>query len=228
MAGIMTNLDADLSRRYGQALEQYSNLTRAFLAQADDLPGILSRWFQNSIVGDSTDLSRQWNRFAAALGLPAAAVAGTGAGIPSALDALLLRQAQTIKRLADLALECQRLQAELAQHWARVGEAAAARFAEHFQPAPAGAGDDWARQAYARWIDIAEQAYTEAAHSGGYAALIADLSNSVHAFKVEQAALMDMWARQFNQPTRAEMDALNLQIKELRAEVRELRKAGGA
>jgi len=220
----MTNLDEDLSRRYAQAFEQYSNLTQAFLNRSGDLTGTLSRWFQNSIIGDNTDLAQQWNRFATALGLPAAAAPG----VPSALDVLLAKQAQTAKRLSDLAVECQRLQTQFAQHWAGVGQMAALRFTAQFQPPPPDAGADWARQAYAQWIDTAEKAYTEAAHGGEYAALIASLSNAVHAFKAEQAVLMELWARQFNQPTRSEIDALNLQIKELREQVRALRKGAGA
>jgi hypothetical protein len=230
---IMPNLESELGRRYAQAFEQYANLTQAFVRQwapagdpaaaakqTAELTDTLSRWFQVSIVGEGTDLTQHWNRFAAALGVPSLAPPGT----PSPLDALLVKQEQISRRLFELAAECQRLQSQLSLHWASVGRLAAQRFAAQYPAPPPSADANWARQIYAQWIDIAEKAYTEAAHGTEYALLIAKLTNAAHAFKAEQAALMEIWAKHWNLPTRSELDALNLQIKELRQQVRELRK----
>jgi len=229
----MTNLQSDLARRYAQAFEQYAMLAQAFVKQwapaADpaaaakqtaDLTDTLSRWFQASIVGEGADLTRHWNGFAAALGIPTLAPPGT----PSPLDALLVKQEQILRRLFELAAECQRLQSQLSMHWAGVGQLAAQRFAAQHAAPPPNADASWARQVYGQWIDVAERAYTEAAHGPEYAALIARLTNTVHEFKAEQAELIEIWAKQWNQPTRSELDAVNLQIKELRQQIRELRK----
>ena len=227
-AGIMTNLEDDLSRRYSQAFQQYATLTRAFFAQwpphlspaavspearLKDFTDTLSQWFQSSVAGESTDLAQHWNKFVSSLGVPGSELIG--------------KQERISSRLFELAAECQRLQSQLSLHWATVGQTAAQRFAVQLQSSPpeaAASGEEWGRQLYSQWIDAAEKAYTESAHGSDYAALIAGLSNTVHAFKAEQSALMELWARQFNQPTRSEVDALNLQIKELREQIRDLRK----
>ncbi len=217
------DLEGELHRRYSQAFEQYANLTRAFMsggpgaatpaAPPADFTKTLSDWFQNSLAGPGTDVSQFWNRFTGAQSTaPAAAVA-------SPLDALLTKQEAIARRLFELAGQCQRLQSQLSAHWAGVGQSAAS----HFSAAMPGAAAQSPQQIYAAWIENAEQAYKQAAQSAEYVQLLAALTNAAHAFKAEQGALVELWAKFFDQPTRTELDALNTQVRELREQVRQLR-----
>ena len=198
----MTNIDNEVGRRYSQAFAQYAKLTEAFVKQCDpaELAGTLSAWFQSSIGVNGCDLTHH--------------------GMPS--------QAMHLGRLMELAAQCQSLQSRLAAHWAEVGRSVASAFAADLAPPPPDIdATQWAARRYAAWIDRAESAYAESARAPRFANLIGELTNALYAFKAEQAALIELWARQFNQPTRSELDALHLQIKELRLEVRELRRRAG-
>jgi class III poly(R)-hydroxyalkanoic acid synthase PhaE subunit len=73
---------------------------------------------------------------------------------------------------------------------------------------------------YDLWIECAEEVYGGVAHSPEYSQLIADLANSSNAVRAEQQRELESWARQFDLPTRAEVNSLHQQVKELRAQLR--------
>lgn len=227
------DFEAELHRRYSQAFEQYANLTKAFMsglpgaaaaaAPPVDFSKTLSDWFQKSLVGPGADVAQFWSRFTQ--------MPGAAAPAASPMDALLSKQEGIARRLFELAGQCQRLQSQLSAHWAKVGQAAAQSFTAAMPSAaksfPAGSDpSQWPQQVYTAWIENAEKAYTQAAQGAEYVQLLASLSNAAHAFKAEQGALMELWAKFFDHPTRAELDALNTQVRELREQVRQLR--GGA
>ena len=229
------DFEGELHRRYSQAFEQYANLTRAFMsgfpgaaapaAPPVDFTKTLSDWFQKSLVGPGTDVAQFWSRFTQ---MPGTAATPTAA---SPMDALLSKQDAIGRRLFELAGQCQRLQNQLSAHWAKVGQTAAQSFASAMPSAaksfPVGSDPtQWPQQIYTAWIENAEKAYAQAAQGAEYVQLLASLSNAAHAFKAEQGALMELWAKFFDHPTRAELDALNTQVRELREQVRQLR--GGA
>ena len=247
------DLESELHRRYTQAFEQYANLTKAFMSQwqsaaaagtgfapaaapamaMPDIAKTLSDWFQKSIVGSGADLSQAWTRFAGAagvapFGLPGAAKPDSSAPRSSPMEELLRQQEQIARRMFELGAQCQRLQTQLSAHWAGVGQSAAQSFLASFPASPpAGMGDpaQWPQKMYAAWIDNAEKAYQQAARGGEYLQLLGSLTNAANAFKAEQNSLLELWAKFFDHPTRAELNALNQQVRELREEVRALRQA---
>jgi hypothetical protein len=240
-------LEAELHRRYSQAFEQYANLTKAFMSQwqgsagaataapppvmgMPDITKTLSDWFQKSIVGSGADLSQAWTRFAgtAPLGAMPGTLAGAAAGA-SPLEQLLKQQEAIARRLFELAAQCQRLQSRLAAHWASVGQSAAQNFLGAMQTGAPAAADpaQWPQKIYAAWIDNAEKAYAQAARGAEYLQLLGALTNAANAFKAEQNALMELWAKYFDHPTRSELDALNQQVRELSEQFRQWRRAPG-
>ena len=239
-----SELESELHRRYSQAFEQYATLTRGFMDQwqkaaggfagaAGSLPGMvptpdiartLSDWFQRTVLGSAADPAKAWSQWAGlASGLPGAA-APAGGGTP--LEQALQQQEQVARRLFELAAQCQRLQTQLAAHWASVGQRTAQNFLGSLQGSADASTDpsQWPQKLYGAWIDMAEKAYQESARGAEYVQLMASLTNAANAFKAEQNRLVELWAKFFDHPTRSELDALQRELRDLRAELRELRR----
>jgi class III poly(R)-hydroxyalkanoic acid synthase PhaE subunit len=74
--------------------------------------------------------------------------------------------------------------------------------------------------AYEAWIDGAEAAYAQAAHGEAFARSLGELCNLLSAFKVERGKLLDALARHLDLPSRAEVDSLHRQVRELNVAAR--------
>jgi len=77
---------------------------------------------------------------------------------------------------------------------------------------------------YDAWIDCAEDAYHQAAHSDSFARLLAELCNISSAMKVERGKLTEQLARHLDLPSRGEIDSLHRQVRALTAAARTPRK----
>jgi polyhydroxyalkanoate synthase subunit PhaE len=75
--------------------------------------------------------------------------------------------------------------------------------------------------AYDEWIESAEAAYATLAHGPTFARLLAELINTQSAMKVQRGKLLEYFSRQFDLPTRSEVDSLHRQLRVLREQVRE-------
>jgi class III poly(R)-hydroxyalkanoic acid synthase PhaE subunit len=73
---------------------------------------------------------------------------------------------------------------------------------------------------YEAWIDSAEAAYAQAAHGEAFSRSLGELCNLLSAFKVERGKLLDTLARHLDIPSRAEVDSLHRQVRELNLAVR--------
>ncbi|HEY2462814.1 MAG TPA: poly(R)-hydroxyalkanoic acid synthase subunit PhaE [Steroidobacteraceae bacterium] len=73
---------------------------------------------------------------------------------------------------------------------------------------------------YDAWIDCAEGAYHQAAHSERFARALGELCNISSAFKVERGKLSEQIARHLDLPSRAEIDSLHRQVRELTSALR--------
>lgn len=74
--------------------------------------------------------------------------------------------------------------------------------------------------AYEAWIDSAETAYAQAAHSETFSRSLGELCNLLSSFKIERGKLLDSLARHLDLPSRAEVDSLHRQVRDLSAAVR--------
>jgi hypothetical protein len=113
---------------------------------------------------------------------------------------------QIVQKMTDLGLQFQLKYAEFTAHLAGI-------------PQP-GAG-----ASYEEWIDSAETAYATLAHGATFARLLGDLCNTLNALKVQRGKLLEYFSRQLDLPTRAEVDSLHQQVRELREESREKSRA---
>src|SRR5664279_3283040 len=122
------------------------------------------------------------------------------------------------RRMLELAAQFQRRYAEFAQQGADIGQNALQAFqkrtasAESMPPAPGAL--------YDAWIDSAEEAYSRAAHSEPFAKLLADLCNTLSAFKGERGKLLEALARHLDWPSRSEVDSLHRRVMVLTAAAR--------
>jgi class III poly(R)-hydroxyalkanoic acid synthase PhaE subunit len=127
------------------------------------------------------------------------------------------------QKFARLLAQYQEVQTKLARQWVKIGAEATKRFAARISATGAGAPGDSMESLkglYDLWIECAEEVYGSIAHSPEYGQLIAELANSSNAVRAEQQRELESWARQFDLPTRAEINSLHQQVKELRARMR--------
>ncbi len=79
------------------------------------------------------------------------------------------------------------------------------------------------RQLHDLWVECGERAYAKIAHSDDFAAAQAELLSAMVELRFEQRRVIEEWARAFNLPTRAEIDAIHKRLHELGRALREER-----
>jgi len=125
---------------------------------------------------------------------------------------------QTAARLLDLSKQFQQRYAEFAQQNATIMQDAFHVLKKRLDAAPLAQKSP--ADLYDAWIDCAEGAYAQAAHSDAFARLLAELCNISSAFKVERGKLMEQIARHLDLPSRAEVDTLHRQVRALTSAMR--------
>jgi hypothetical protein len=80
------------------------------------------------------------------------------------------------------------------------------------------------RAVYDAWIDCAEECWARVAHGDSYAGLQAALTNSLTAVREAGQAIVERLARDFDLPTRAELNTVHRRLQALRREVDALRR----
>jgi class III poly(R)-hydroxyalkanoic acid synthase PhaE subunit len=125
---------------------------------------------------------------------------------------------ETARRLVELGQQFQQRYAEFAQQNATVMQDAFHVMKKRVDAAPLPPKSP--AELYDAWIDCAEGAYTQAAHSDSFARLLADLCNISSAMKVERGKLTEQLARHLDLPSRAEVDSLHRQVRALSAAMR--------
>ena len=162
-----------------------------------------------------------WKDFAANLGLRA----DFGAGQQFKPEDLFARHLpalglsreyqEIVRRMLDLGERFQRRCADFAQAGADIGQSAWAAMQKRSSGDATLLGDPAAL--YDAWIDCAEEAFARAAHGEPFARLLADLCNLLSEFKLERGKLLEALARHLDLPSRAEVDSLHRQVRELTA-----------
>ena len=139
---------------------------------------------------------------------------------------LAREQAQAWRELSAAQAECRRLGQELAVALSRVQSDALSlleqRVREREQSGQA-VGDF--RALYDLWVECGEHVYAQVAHSDAYSKLQAELGNATMRLRSRQQAVIEHALKQFDLPTRAELNTVHLQLRELRAKVAALEAA---
>ena len=111
------------------------------------------------------------------------------------------------------------VQGALAAHWGEVARGAAQRFVARAAGSSPAASFEQSLKLYELWVSCAEEAYAATARTEEFARLQSELANVSAALLVEQRRHAEALVRAFGLPTRAEVDALYEQLKELRQRV---------
>jgi class III poly(R)-hydroxyalkanoic acid synthase PhaE subunit len=226
------------------AWELYFSLGRAVLqefgggdakadlaSRAQSFAAVMNTWFEQmgSQFGQlpnfriPPDPQQWWQTLMHAPGAPAPGAAPKAAAADFAALGLTRERQEAWQKFARLLAHYQEVQAKLAKQWIKIGAETTKKFAARVGAAGSGApGDstDSIKGLYDLWIECAEEVYGGVAHSPEYCQLIAELANSSHAVRAEQQRELEVWARQFDLPTRAEVNALHQQVRQLRARLR--------
>jgi class III poly(R)-hydroxyalkanoic acid synthase PhaE subunit len=125
---------------------------------------------------------------------------------------------ETARRLVELGQQFQQRYAEFAQQNAAVMQDAFHVMKKRLDAAPLALKSR--ADLYDAWIDCAEGAYHQAAHSESFARLLAELCNISSAMKVERGKLTEQLARHLDLPSRGEIDSLHRQVRALTTAMR--------
>jgi class III poly(R)-hydroxyalkanoic acid synthase PhaE subunit len=77
---------------------------------------------------------------------------------------------------------------------------------------------EW-RDLYALWVECGEQTYAQLAHGEAYGKLQAQLGNAAVRLRARQQKILEHALRQFDLPTRSELNTMHRQLRELRERV---------
>lgn len=159
-----------------------------------------------------------------------AASAGEGAtrqfaDLISRLPALGLAREQTEawREMLAAQAEYQQLEQELRTVWAKVQTDALTMLealVQERKAKPAGApGIDDYRELYNLWVECGEKVFAQVAHSESYCKLQAQLGSAAIRLRACQQAVLERVLKQFDLPTRSELNTVHKQMRELRERV---------
>lgn len=127
-------------------------------------------------------------------------------------------QAQAWRDLHAAQMECGRLSQELIAVLTRVQTEALSLLEQRVREREqAGRPVKDFRALYDLWVECGEHVYAQVAHSEPYCKLQAELGNATMKLRSRQQAVMEYALRQFDLPTRTELNTVHRQIRELRS-----------
>ena len=134
-------------------------------------------------------------------------------------------QEQAGETLMAASLRLQRATARISELNAAVAADAVERLLTALSgPDAVGAPVTSLRELHELWVECGERAYARIAHGDDYAAAQAEYLMAMVEMRFEQRRAIEAWARAFNLPTRAEIDAIHRRLHELGRSLREAEK----
>ncbi len=187
---------------------------KAWIDQAGALQELLTSLVDRSSAGAPPSMPPHmapWKNFVDGLGMGAFQPEEKFPGVPAL--GWSREYQETAGRLIDLAKQFQQRYAEFAQQNATVVQDAFSVMKKRLDASAA--PPESPADLYDAWIDCAEGAYAQAAHTDGFARLLAELCNISSAFRMERGKLTEQIARHLDLPSRAEVDTLHHQVRAL-------------
>jgi hypothetical protein len=109
-------------------------------------------------------------------------------------------------------------QLQVSTQWNEIIGRALRELAERLAPRlKSGSPPGSLKEVYDLWVDAAENVYAQAARGGSFVQAQAELTNATSQLRSAQRELLEDWARQFDLPTRAELNSIHQQLRELKA-----------
>lgn len=132
-------------------------------------------------------------------------------------------QQETWQRMATLGSRYAQAQAALATQWNQIITTALRDLGNKLSPRlQSGAMPGSMKELYDLWVETAEAAYSQAAHGAAFMSAQAELSNAMSQLRIAQREMFEEWARQFDLPTRAELNTLHQQVRQLTSALQKL------
>jgi hypothetical protein len=128
---------------------------------------------------------------------------------------------QRLQRTAEAWRRIDAAQRRLQRLWSdALREAATAFVARLVPPQPAPIGPAALHRLYDEWIDCAEQAYARTAHGEAFCSAFSEFVNAGSEWRRELQASIEHWSKQFDLPTRSEINTLTRRLKTLEEQLR--------
>jgi hypothetical protein len=228
----------DLAKRYFGFYDQYLAATRGFWevltkSMVNPDPAARARAFTEGLQTLQQPFTQLWSQSASMFGLPGfqAPEGGTdflqlltkgfGNGVEMPALGLTREKQESMQRLQKLMGEYLQQQGQLTQLWGGIIGDALKLFGERVgEKLKAGETFTSSKALYDLWIESAETVFAKAAHSPPYAKAQADLGNTVAKLRTEQRIAIEQTTKQYDLPTRDELNTVHRRIKDLKTELR--------
>jgi class III poly(R)-hydroxyalkanoic acid synthase PhaE subunit len=135
---------------------------------------------------------------------------------------LAREQSETWRELMAAQAECQALEQELRGVWTKVQSDALTLLEQMIRERKPAPGINNYRELYDLWVDCGEKVYAQVAHSESYAKLQAQVGNAAIKLRAKQQAVIERGLKYFDLPTRAELNTVHKQMRELRERIASL------
>ena len=146
---------------------------------------------------------------------------GFGSGVELPALGLTREKQESLQRLQKLTGEYLQQQGQLTQLWGGIIGDALKLFGERAgQKLQTGETFTSGKALYDLWIESAETVFAKAAHSPAYAKAQADLGNTVAKLRTEHRIVIEQTSKQYDLPTRDELNTVHRRLKDLKAELR--------
>jgi class III poly(R)-hydroxyalkanoic acid synthase PhaE subunit len=132
---------------------------------------------------------------------------------------LAREQTETWRELMAAQAECQALEQELRAVWTQVQTDALALLEKMLRERKPADGINNYRELYDLWVDCGEKVFAQVAHSEAYAKLQAQVGNAAIKLRAKQQAVIERNLKYFDLPTRAELNTVHKQMRELRERI---------
>jgi class III poly(R)-hydroxyalkanoic acid synthase PhaE subunit len=237
----------DVARRFLNQCEQYLGVSRSLWdlvgrASSSSDAEQRARVFTDGLGGLQQQFANLWvatpfgapgagagamgtNPFAFGAGtvpgmaMPGMIMPGFGAAIPGMPALGPTRESQeSMQRLAQLGARYAQAQMQVSGQWNDIIGKALRELGERLTPKlKSGAAPASMKEVYDLWVDSAEAVYAQAARGTAFVQAQAELTNSMSQLRSAQRELLEEWARQFDLPTRAELNSIHQQLRDLKA-----------
>jgi class III poly(R)-hydroxyalkanoic acid synthase PhaE subunit len=132
---------------------------------------------------------------------------------------LAREQTEAWRELMAAQAACQALEQELRAVWVKVQSDALGLVEKMLRERKPGQGINNYRELYDLWVECGEKVFAQVAHSESYAKLQAQVGNAAIQLRAKQQAVIERGLKHFDLPTRAELNTVHKQMRELRERV---------
>lgn len=132
---------------------------------------------------------------------------------------LAREQTEAWRELADAHARCQQIENELRAVLLKVQYDALDLLTQRVRQRGESNPIDSFRTLYDLWVECGEQVYSKLAHSDSYSKLQAELGNATMRLRSRMQTVIEHSLKQFDLPTRSELNSLHRQIRELRSQL---------